>query len=116
VKSLGQTPQPSPSAPQTQHRTEVLITNRRAGDLRKKCLERDGHRCVISVKFHMQEAEARQDRHGEAIDDDGQPVYPPGGGPGVGGLEACHIIPLALSEGNQDEVYLWHFSSTYIIC
>lgn len=77
-------------------------SGRRLDSLRSECLERDGHRCVITGTFDVKTAELR-DREfpGNARDDDGRlfdderDVF--------ADVELAHIIPRSLTN-NLDSV------------
>ncbi|KAL1895470.1 hypothetical protein Sste5346_005277 [Sporothrix stenoceras] len=94
------TPQPTPaplSIP-TIPAEEVLPGSRaRVSTLRRNCLIRDKHRCVVTRKFDKQEARRRHAEHGQiAIDDDGQ-VFDWTDGTTFQTLEVAHILPHSLT-------------------
>lgn len=66
--------------------------------LRRDCLSRDRHRCVISRKFDKKEAKQRFDQSGRhhALDDNGLPLKDLERGSFVA-LEVAHILPHSLN-------------------
>ncbi|OAA63481.1 hypothetical protein SPI_03644 [Niveomyces insectorum RCEF 264] len=93
------TPQPTPaplSIP-TIPAEDVLPGSRaRVSTLRRDCLIRDKHRCVVTRKFDKQEARRRYTTHGQnAVDDDGQ-VLEWTNNAGFQTLEVAHILPHSL--------------------
>lgn len=71
----------------------------RPPQLRQKCLERDGHRCVVTGKFDRPTA---LERHAAAVawtDDDGNPL--PTNEDDFATLQVAHIIPHALGWGES---------------
>ncbi|GBF62694.1 hypothetical protein TMEN_5258 [Trichophyton mentagrophytes] len=56
--------------------------------LRRDCLIRDHHRCVVTRQFDLTEAIERGDRDSEPKDDDGRPLAG-----ALARLEVAHIIP-----------------------
>ena len=71
-------------------------TSQRVATLRRECLIRDRHRCVISRTFDDGEVMRRVGRDGEekARDDDGNFLEDEGGT--FAPLEVAHIIPHSL--------------------
>ncbi|KAL4747393.1 hypothetical protein BDW72DRAFT_206485 [Aspergillus terricola var. indicus] len=68
--SAGRTPQPTPTLSWSTP-TEVAIgTPQRIANLRKTCLIRDRHRCVITRRFDAQEAQTRYKKDGGKVKDD----------------------------------------------
>ncbi|KAK4443399.1 hypothetical protein QBC34DRAFT_311100 [Podospora aff. communis PSN243] len=98
------TPQPSPvyhaRVQQVQRVQDVVGTPGRFSALRRTCLVRDRHRCVITRAFDVTEAKARW-RQLPAKDDDGNPL---GGNDAYGYLEVAHIIPCALTKEEGGEL------------
>ncbi|KIW39839.1 uncharacterized protein PV06_08413 [Exophiala oligosperma] len=104
--STRKTPQPSPAAlSDLQSAQNLTGTTRRLANLRRDCLIRDRHRCVISRSFDRKEAARRvtQDGTGEACDDEGILLGETGNT--IATLEVAHIIPHSLmnvSVGEQN--------------
>ncbi|EFW21907.1 hypothetical protein D8B26_002018 [Coccidioides posadasii str. Silveira] len=99
------TPQPTPAALSAKFE-DVVGTPARLSILRRDCLIRDHHRCVVSRVFDREEAAERVNRdRSNAQDDDGQRlVYVPGQ---FSYLEVAHIIPhliMSTTRGNQPEL------------
>ena len=67
--------------------------------LRENCLERDGHRCVVTGKFDTPTAIERSAATGTYIDDDENPL--PSNADGFACLQATHIVPHALGWGES---------------
>jgi hypothetical protein len=85
------TPQPTPGLIETTHLSPVGVMSR-LSNLRARCLLRDHHRCVITRKFDMIEAERRVECDGYgASDDDGSLLRDEKEAPTF--LEVSHIIP-----------------------
>ncbi|KAK2864958.1 hypothetical protein FQN49_004046 [Arthroderma sp. PD_2] len=107
LKASGRrTPQPTPatlSAPVG----NLTGTPARLSSLRRDCLIRDHHRCVVSRAFDRPEASKRTGRDGpNAKDDDGQQLVSVSGR--FASLEVAHIIPHSLmstaSSGDTSEL------------
>ena len=95
--STRKTPQPSPATlSEFQSAQSPAGTTQRVATLRRECLIRDRHRCVISRTFDDGEAMRRVGRDGEekAQDDDGKFLKDEGGT--FAPLEVAHIIPHSL--------------------
>ena len=93
--SSRKTPQPTPalSAPST---VVPVGTHQRLSTLRRDCLIRDRHRCVISRKFDCREADKRLEASGlDAKDDDGRLLKD--GDDEPSNLEVAHIIPHSMA-------------------
>jgi hypothetical protein len=74
----------------------VIGTTQRLLNLRRDCLIRDRHRCVISHKFDIREGKERTKRDGDnAKDDDGQLLKHDKEGAEF--LEVAHILPHSLT-------------------
>ena len=107
--STRKTPQPSPAALSDLQSAQLLTgTTQRLASLRRDCLIRDRHRCVISRSFDRDEARRRvaQDGTQGAKDDEGIPLRDEGNT--FATLEVAHIIPhslMTLSSGEQELVY-----------
>lgn len=109
VKAAGsKTPQPSPAASSRITSTRPVVGSvERVASLRRDCLVRDRHRCVISRDFDMKEAERRIEESGYdyASDDQGQLLkeQEPGS---FAELEVAHILPHSLmtTTGNPELV------------
>ncbi|RAL03626.1 uncharacterized protein BO80DRAFT_289179 [Aspergillus ibericus CBS 121593] len=95
LKALAaKTPQPTPS--RSKPHEAAIGTPQRVSNLRKLCLGRDRHRCVISRKFDAQEAQNRYKRDGRDVkDDDGKSLLPERDI--MAYLEVAHIIPHSLN-------------------
>ncbi len=95
--SARKTPQPTPaSLSGTQASQQVAGTTQRVSVLRRDCLIRDHHRCVISRKFDLREARERFKRDGEnAKDDDGHLLKDESERSEY--LEVAHILPHSLT-------------------
>jgi hypothetical protein len=95
--SARKTPQPTPvplSGDQTSE--QVIGTTQRLSNLRRDCLIRDRHRCVISHKFDIREGKEHAKRDGDnAKDDDGQLLKHDREGAEF--LEVAHILPHSLT-------------------
>ncbi|KAI5921713.1 hypothetical protein F4810DRAFT_330693 [Camillea tinctor] len=101
--STKKTPQPSPAShsagQEAQGGQQYVGTGSRLSDLRRDCLIRDRHRCVISRKFDLAEAQRRHNPDG-ARDDDGNLLRNDSNGyPEF--LEVAHILPHSLTKVNQ---------------
>ncbi|KAH8430179.1 HNH endonuclease signature motif containing protein [Aspergillus melleus] len=97
LKTLAaKTPQPTPASVSRLKESEQAIgTPQRISNLRKTCLARDRHRCVVTRKFDVREAERRYKSDGENVqDDDGNPLLPEA--EDATNLEVAHIIPHSL--------------------
>ncbi|EXJ78369.1 hypothetical protein A1O3_09530 [Capronia epimyces CBS 606.96] len=95
--STRKTPQPSPAVvSDLQSRQSFPGTTQRLASLRRDCLIRDHHRCVISRIFDFNEAVQRAKRDGDdnAQDDEGNPLRWESGI--YTSLEVAHIIPHSL--------------------
>lgn len=105
--STRKTPQPSPAALSDLQSAQALTgTTRRLASLRKDCLERDRHWCVISRSFDRNEATRRIAGKGteEARDDDGIPLNDTSNT--FATLEVAHIIPHSLMNASTVELDL----------
>ncbi|RSL77561.1 hypothetical protein CEP52_017705 [Fusarium oligoseptatum] len=97
--SATKTPQPSPvGSSQAPSRYSALESRERVASLRRDCLTRDRHRCVISRKFDKKEAKQRFDQSGRhhASDDDGLLLKDLERG-SFATLEVAHILPHSLN-------------------
>ncbi|EEQ89449.2 uncharacterized protein BDCG_04569 [Blastomyces dermatitidis ER-3] len=94
------TPQPIPAALSAKFE-DVVGTPARLSILRRDCLIRDHHRCVVSRVFDREEAAERVNRdRSNARDDDGQRlVYVPGQ---FSYLQVAHIIPHSIMSTTRD--------------
>ncbi|EXM13778.1 hypothetical protein V3481_017334 [Fusarium oxysporum f. sp. vasinfectum] len=107
LKAAGsKTPQPSPATSSRITSTRPVVGSvERVASLRRDCLVRDRHRCVISRDFDMKEAERRIEESGYdyASDDQGQLLkeQEPGS---FAELEVAHILPHSLmtTTGNPE--------------
>lgn len=69
----------------------------RLDSLRADCLERDGHRCVVTRKFDLKTVQLRdQESPGNALDDDG--ILLDDNEASFAVLELSHIIPRSLTK------------------
>jgi len=103
--SAHKTPRPSPAqhsalqkvlSQEEQRRIDDFVgTPERILALRTDCLERDRNRCVATSAFNRDEAQARIDRHGQALDDDGNLLT---ASQRFAALEVAHIIPYGLTK------------------
>ncbi|OGM50804.1 hypothetical protein ABOM_000676 [Aspergillus bombycis] len=90
--SAVKTPQPTPAP---SHCETAIGTLQRLSTLRRDCLRRDRHRCVITRKFDAQEAESRYEKDGRNLkDDDGKSLLPECDT--IAYLEVAHIITHSL--------------------
>ncbi|KAF5859457.1 hypothetical protein ETB97_002859 [Aspergillus alliaceus] len=70
-------------------------TPQRLKSLRDDCLERDRHRCVVTRKFSVNEAQERFEKDGDNLkDDDGESLLPERNE--MAYLEVAHIFPHSL--------------------
>lgn len=95
--SARKTPQPSPAhLSETQTKQQLTGTMYRISTLRRDCLIRDRHRCVISRRFDWDEAVNRfkrdpedpKDDDGHLLKDESEATVP---------LEVAHILPHSLT-------------------
>ncbi|OJZ85655.1 hypothetical protein ASPFODRAFT_207522 [Aspergillus luchuensis CBS 106.47] len=97
LKALAaKTPQPTPASLSRALISEAGVgTPQRISTLRQDCLLRDRHRCVVTPKFDIQEAEDRLAKDGTDFkDDDGGSLLPESNA--MAFLEVAHIIPHSL--------------------
>jgi HNH endonuclease len=105
--SSRKTPQPTPAAlSEASTKQQLTGTTQRISTLRRDCLIRDRHRCVISRKFDLQEAENRTKKDGDNFkDDDGYWLRDE---IDFEVLEVAHILPHSLMSfspgGEQTEL------------
>ncbi|PGH03459.1 hypothetical protein GX51_04033 [Blastomyces parvus] len=89
MKAVGsKTPQASAASLSAPIIDNVVGTSARLSVLRRDCLMRDHHRCVVTRQFDLTEAIERADRDPEPKDDDDRPLAGP-----LTRLEVAHIIP-----------------------
>ena len=110
------TPQPTPaSLSEAQPSHEVAGSTQRLSNLRRDCLIRDGHRCVISQKFDIGDAMKRVKRDkNNAKDDDGRLLINEREAPEY--LEVAHILPhslTSLAAGSGDSQLVCHTCVAY---
>ncbi|KAI0870105.1 hypothetical protein GGS24DRAFT_493251 [Hypoxylon argillaceum] len=102
--STKKTPQPSPALHsavlKAQGGQQYVGTGSRLSVLRRDCLIRDRHRCVISRVFDLAEADERYDTPGGAQDDDGNLLADEPDDPAY--LEVAHILPHSLTQVNRE--------------
>lgn len=94
VKALAtKTPQPTPASLSRAQISEAGVgTPQRISTLRRDCLLRDRHRCVVTRKFDIRAAEDRLAKDGtDPKDDDGGSLLPESDT--MAFLEVAHIIP-----------------------
>lgn len=85
---------------------EYIPTPERISALRRACLVRDHHRCVISRRFDRKEAVSRLERLGDdAKDDDGNQLL----GEEFDVLEVAHIIPHSLTQSDANGELVGYF-------
>ncbi|KAI8711324.1 HNHc domain-containing protein [Fusarium sp. LHS14.1] len=97
--SATRTPQPSPAgSSQAPSRYSALESRERVASLRRDCLIRDRHRCVISRNFYLNEADRRFENNGDdfALDDKRQLLRDQDLG-SFAELEVAHILPHSLN-------------------
>ncbi|KAH1447010.1 hypothetical protein KXW65_003720 [Aspergillus fumigatus] len=96
LKALAvKTPQPTPALSHSRTPEATVGTPQRVSNLRRACLKRDRHRCVISRRFDAQEGQKRYKRDGLNLkDDDGKSLLPERDN--MAFLEVAHIIPHSL--------------------
>lgn len=87
IKALAvETPQPTPAISRSKTPNFAIGTPQRVSNLRRGCLYRDRHRCVVTRKFDAQIAQVRYKRDGRDIkDDDGTSLIPE--------RDGCYGIP-----------------------
>lgn len=94
--SARKTPQPSPASLSVSQTNQQTGTTERLSTLRRDCLIRNDHRCIISRKFDWREAVKRFEEDGEnAEDDDGLQLKDESDRPEH--LEVAHILPHSLT-------------------
>lgn len=103
VKALAvKTPQPTPALSHVRTPETAIGTPQRVSNLRRDCLNRDRHRCVITRKFDAQEGQNRYKRDGQSVkDDDGKSLLPERDI--MAYLEVAHIIPHSLMSLTSEE-------------
>ncbi|KAI1758661.1 hypothetical protein GGR53DRAFT_516335 [Hypoxylon sp. FL1150] len=103
--STKKTPQPSPALhsavqeAQGNGGQQYVGTGPRLSVLRRDCLIRDRHRCVISRRFDLTEAMKRRRTPGGSRDDEGNRIADDELEPAQ--LEVAHILPHSLTKINQ---------------
>ncbi|KAI1116698.1 hypothetical protein F5Y14DRAFT_406288 [Nemania sp. NC0429] len=99
--STKKTPQSSPAFHSVAlEEQQYAGTESRLSVLRRDCLIRDRHRCIISRVFDLAEAEERFDSPGGARDDDGNLLADETDHPAY--LEVAHILPHSLTQVNRE--------------
>ncbi|CBF77053.1 hypothetical protein AN4657.2 [Aspergillus nidulans FGSC A4] len=117
LKALAaKTPQPTPASSRSKLHELAIGTPQRVSNLRKDCLRRDRHRCVISRKFYAQEAQNRYKRDGRDVkDDDGKSLLPERDI--MAYLEVAHIMPHSLrsitSGGSEGRLLFGNFEIAF---
>lgn len=106
------TPQSTPAISHSKTPDVSIGTPQRVSNLRRDCLRRDRHRCVVTRKFDAQEAQVRYKRDGRDVkDDDGKSLLPERDT--MAYLEVAHIIPHSLMSLTSEEGE-WRIVSGYI--
>ncbi|OAA63447.1 hypothetical protein SPI_03610 [Niveomyces insectorum RCEF 264] len=104
--SSGKTPQPTPaslSVPSLPPDHILPGSSHRLATLRRDCLLRDRHRCVVTRKFDRAEAIARYEADGyDATDDEGQRFDFSTGQLNFEHVEVAHILPDSLMSLDGD--------------
>ncbi|KAA8642979.1 HNH endonuclease signature motif containing protein [Aspergillus tanneri] len=90
------TPQPTPAVVRIQTSTPTG-TPQRLSILRRSCLLRDRHRCVVSRKFDRKEARKRFEQEGENCKDDDGMLLKNESNDRFQFLEVAHILPHSLT-------------------
>lgn len=94
------TPQTTP-ADLSARLEDVVDTPARLSVLRRDCLIRDHHRCVVNRVFDLDEAGKRYERYGsDGQDDDGERLDPDPGK--FARLEVAHIIPHSMTSATRE--------------
>lgn len=101
--SARKTPQVTPAPLSGAQTSEQMFgTAKRLSTLRRDCLIRDRHRCVISHNFDIAEGEMRVKLHGDGAEDDSGRLLKHNN-EGAEYLEVAHILPHSLtSVTNRD--------------
>nr|XP_001389594.2 hypothetical protein ANI_1_3130014 [Aspergillus niger CBS 513.88] len=101
--SSSKTPQVTPAALSLSQTPTPLGTRQRVSVLRKDCLVRDHHRCVISRKFDIVEARKRNAEDGDNCKDDNGNLLSSSSRGEFQYLEVAHILPYSLTTLAQGE-------------
>ncbi|KAL1895674.1 hypothetical protein Sste5346_005145 [Sporothrix stenoceras] len=105
--TAAKTPQPTPSSLSVPDlsRDQILPGSRsRIANLRRDCLIRDRHRCVISRHFDENEVFLRTNKHGDdAADDDGLRFVDTPDADEYDFLQVAHILPHSLMSIEGDD-------------
>lgn len=107
--SSAKTPQPTPSSLSSIQASTPTGTLGRVSGLRRTCLKRDQHRCVISNSFDLKEADKRYEQEGDNYRDDAGNFLRDEPSENFAFLEVGHILPHCLttvSTGDADLVCL----------
>lgn len=95
--SARRTPQPTPAPLSGAQTSEPMVgTTKRLSTLRRDCLIRDRHRCVISHNFDITEGEKRVQLYGDGAEDDSGRLLKHNS-EGAEYLEVAHILPHSLT-------------------
>ncbi|KAK5988611.1 hypothetical protein PT974_10097 [Cladobotryum mycophilum] len=119
--SARKTPQPSPATSSVIEGVggayNLAGTQDRIAVLRRDCLTRDHHRCVISRAFDRKVAidRARKFGQAQARDDDGVLLQGPGIRNDFATLEVAHILPHSLTKGRADSEVV-NAQTTMTVC
>lgn len=103
--SSAKTPQPTPSSLSSIQASTPTGTLGRVSGLRRTCLKRDQHRCVISNSFDLKEADKRYEQEGDNYRDDAGNFLRDEPSENFAFLEVAHILPHCLttvSTGDAD--------------
>ncbi|OJJ71069.1 hypothetical protein ASPBRDRAFT_127030 [Aspergillus brasiliensis CBS 101740] len=104
--SSAKTPQATPTALSSSQTPTQMSTTQRVSVLRKACLVRDHHRCVISRKFDIVEARKRSKEDENNCKDDDENLLNSEVRDGFQYLEVAHILPHNLTTMAQGEIEL----------
>lgn len=100
------TPQPTPASISSFDTSTSVSSRQRISTLRRSCLVRDHHRCVISRKFDRREAENRFEQDGEDCKDDDGNLLRGESNDRFQFLEVAHILPHSLTAVSSGETEL----------
>ncbi|KAK2735071.1 hypothetical protein FQN57_001351 [Myotisia sp. PD_48] len=100
MKAAGsKTPQASAASLSAPAIDNVVGTSARLSVLRRDCLIRDHHRCVVTRLFDSLEAVKREEHDPQPVDDDGHLITGP-----IAQLEVAHIIPHSIMSFKATDV------------
>ncbi|PWY81598.1 hypothetical protein BO94DRAFT_443735, partial [Aspergillus sclerotioniger CBS 115572] len=103
LKALAvKTPQPTPALSDSRTPENAISTPQRVSNLRRDCLTRDRHRCIISRKFDAEEGQRRYKRDKQNLkDDDGKSLLLERDR--MAFFEVAHIIPHSLMSPTSED-------------